>query len=150
MKRSEALRPLSRDHHQALVVAQRMRRADDAAEAAEAFLEFWSQEGEVHFRIEEEVLLPTWALLGTVQDDVAARLSREHLAIRSSALALRSRVPSLESLRALGEQLAAHVRFEEEELFRVIEEDLEEDGLSRLASAVSEAEGGKGGQRRGA
>jgi hypothetical protein len=65
MKRSEALWSLSRDHHRALSVAQRMRRADDAAEGARAFLEFWKGHGEPHFRVEEEVLLPCWALLGT-------------------------------------------------------------------------------------
>jgi hypothetical protein len=42
MKRSAALASLSRDHHQALVVAQRLRRATDAtaAEARETFLAY--------------------------------------------------------------------------------------------------------------
>lgn len=141
MKRSEALRSLSRDHHQALVIAQRMQRTDDAAEAAAAFLEFWTREGERHFRIEEEVLLPLWASLGNVDDEAAARLSREHLAIRSAALELASQTPPSARLHALGAELAAHVRFEERELFPLIEEDLAADDLERLARAVIEAEG---------
>ena len=61
MKRSAALRSLSRDHHKALSVAQKMRRADDGPEGAALFCTYWEQHGKVHFRIEEEVLLPSWA-----------------------------------------------------------------------------------------
>jgi hypothetical protein len=59
MKRSEALAPLSRQHHQGLFVALKLKRADSsgAVEAGRAFLEFWKGEGREHFRIEEEVLL---------------------------------------------------------------------------------------------
>ena len=39
MKRSRALRSLSRDHHRALLIAQQMRRAEDAAEAAASLAE---------------------------------------------------------------------------------------------------------------
>jgi 1,4-alpha-glucan branching enzyme len=138
VKRSEALRWLSQDHHQALRIAQHLRRAEDAGQTATAFLEFWRREGREHFRIEEELLLPLWALFGTVDDAAAARLSREHLAIRRAALAAEKETPSLPQLHALGEQLAAHVRFEERELFVLIEEDLRADDLKRLALAVAE------------
>jgi hemerythrin-like domain-containing protein len=140
VKRSEALQSLSRDHHQALVVAQRLRGAQDAGEAAATFLDFWRESGQRHFRIEEEVLLPQWALLGSVDDAAAARLSREHLTIRSAALAIEAGAPDLEQLRALGGQLAAHVRFEERVLFERIEKDLDGDDLERLARVVSNAE----------
>ena len=141
MKRSEALISLSRDHHRALVVAQRLRRADDVATATAIFLEFWRAHGQCHFRIEEEVLLPRWALLGTVDEDAAAQLSREHLAIRSAATAIEAQAPSLGQLQELGAQVAAHVRFEERRLFVLIEEDLGTDELGHLATAVHEAEG---------
>jgi hypothetical protein len=44
MKRSDALASLSRDHHQALVVAQKLRQASDATapEARETFLAYWT------------------------------------------------------------------------------------------------------------
>lgn len=140
MKRSEALRSLSRDHHQALVAARNLRRAEDPTTAARQFLEFWRQSGELHFRVEEEILLPYWALLGTIDDEAAARLAREHLSIRRAATAVERRNPSLEQLHDLGEELGAHVRFEEGELFRLLEADLDEGGLSDLASAVRDAE----------
>src|SRR6185436_16880429 len=59
MKRSAALTSLSHDHHHALDVARRLRRAApeelDAARAS--LLEFWEPRGRRHFEIEERVLL---------------------------------------------------------------------------------------------
>ena len=59
-----------------------------AAEGAALFLKFWNDQGQAHFRVEEEVLMPSWALLGTVDETAAAQLAREHLEIRTAALAL--------------------------------------------------------------
>ena len=139
MKRHPALIPLSRDHHKALSVAQKMRRADDGPEAAALFQAYWEQHGKVHFRIEEEVLLPSWAHLGEVNHLAASRLAQEHLEIRAAVLELAAR-PELELVRDLGQRLAAHVRFEERELFDLIEDDLAPPELERLARAVAEAE----------
>jgi hemerythrin-like domain-containing protein len=139
VKRSEALQSLSRDHHQALSVALKMRRADDAAEGAAAFAGYWEGHGKIHFRVEEEVLMPIWARLGNVNEAAAARLAREHREIRAAALALTDG-PELGDVQALGEKLASHVRFEERELFEMIEQDLESHDLETLARAVSEAE----------
>jgi hemerythrin-like domain-containing protein len=140
VNRSEALRFLSRDHHQALVVAQHLRRADDPQEAARQFLGFWRQSGALHFRIEEEVLLPYWAVLGTVDGDGAARLARDHLSIRRAAIGLDAETASLEQIQDLGLELEAHVRFEERQLFPLLEANLDDDALARLASAVIDAE----------
>jgi hemerythrin-like domain-containing protein len=139
VKRSEALRSLSRDHHKALSVAQKMRRADDGPEAAALFHTYWEQLGKVHFRIEEEVLLPSWAHLGKLNQPVVSRLAQEHLEIRAAALELAER-PELAVVRDLGQRLADHVRFEERELFGLIEDDLAPPELERLARAVAEAE----------
>lgn len=111
-----------------------------ACEATRHFLEFWKQHGEPRFRVEEEVLLPGWALLGEVNAEAAVRVAREHLSIRRSAIALGSGHASLEQIHDLGEELEAHVRFEERELFALLEADLDEDGLAYLARVVSEAE----------
>jgi hypothetical protein len=60
MKRHPALVPLSRDHHHALVIAQRLRRAtvETATEAARAFLRHWDAEEKLHFRLEEHEVFP--------------------------------------------------------------------------------------------
>ena len=139
MRRSEALLSLSRDHHKALSVALKMRRAEDAEEGAALFARYWEEHGRVHFRVEEETLLPTWARLGSVNQEAAARLAQEHLEIRARALMVAAR-PTLNDVHALGEKLTSHVRFEERELFPLIEEDLDAGDLVVVARAVSEAE----------
>jgi hypothetical protein len=139
VKRSEALQSLSRDHHRALVVAQNLERADDGPEAATLFLGYWNDQGRAHFRIEEEVLLPWWGRLGTVDGPAASQLAREHLEIRARALAV-AEDPSLDTIRDLGRRLAGHIRFEERKLFPLIEDDLDPAGLERLAAAVGHAE----------
>ena len=62
VKRSDALKAL-RQHHQALVVVTRLKRASAGAgsEAREAFLDFPASEGQGPFRVSEEVLLPAFA-----------------------------------------------------------------------------------------
>ena len=74
MKRAEALQPLSRDHLKALLAAKRLREATDAEVAAQDFLAFWESEGRHHFRVEEEVLLPGWALHRRVDRVAVARV----------------------------------------------------------------------------
>lgn len=140
MKRAEALQPLSRDHLKSLLAAKRLRNATDAAVAGQDFLAFWESEGRRHFRVEEEVLLPGWALHRPVDRVAVARMLEEHLAIRRAALRAAGAEASLEELRDLGRLLDDHVRFEERELFPMVEQALEPDDLARLAIAIERAE----------
>lgn len=69
MKRHPDLREFSDDHHQGLVNALRLKRAADGEgvapmEAARSFLKFWREDTSLHFRKEEEVLLPVVARYG--------------------------------------------------------------------------------------
>jgi hemerythrin-like domain-containing protein len=139
-KRAEALQPLSRDHLKALPAAKALREAEDAGAARVAFLDFWREHGAHHFRVEEEVLLPRWALYAEVDRPGVDRMLGEHLAIRREALRLEMGEGSLEDLRGLGDLLHDHVRFEERRLFPAIEDSLNEEELARLVPAVEEAE----------
>ena len=143
MKRSDALKALSRQHHQGLSVALRLRRAtpDTARQDREAFLEFWASEGRHHFRAEEEVLLPAFAAHAPADHEAIVRVLVEHVDLRrrSSKLA-RGNDHALEELRELGERLERHIRHEERVLFPLIEDALPADELERLAAAVEEAE----------
>lgn len=140
MKRAVALRPLSRDHLKALIAAKRLREASDREAARRSFLEFWRPEGRHHFRVEEEVLLPGWALKAPVDEPGVARMLDDHLAIRREALRLEAGEASLEELRELGVRLDSHVRFEERQLFPMIEAALDPESLDRLAVAIEAAE----------
>jgi hemerythrin-like domain-containing protein len=141
MKRSEALEPLSHDHHQALFAAQKLRRADEVSAATAVFLEFWRGEGAAHFRIEEDILMPAWLDAAPDADRaLAARMADEHLTIRTLARRAERGELELVELRELGELLSAHVRFEERELFPRIEADLDGDAESSLMAEIERAE----------
>lgn len=143
MKRSDALAPLSRDHHHGLVVAQRLRRAttDTSAEARAGFLAFWQEEGRRHFRVEEEVLLPAFARRGPPDHEAVVRVLVDHVELRRRASDLQaSPSPLLESLHELGEQLGAHIRHEERVLFPLIEATLPAAELDELLTAIARAE----------
>jgi hemerythrin-like domain-containing protein len=142
VKRAEALRALSRDHHQALAVALRLRRAgaQEAAEAQLGFLDFWREHGSGHFRAEEEVLLPTFAEHGDGEHPSVAQVLRQHGEIRHAALVLGRREGSVPELNQLGELLDDHVRLEERTLFPLIEDALDDAQLTQLAEALAAAE----------
>ncbi len=140
MKRSEALTSLSHDHHQALFTAMKLRRADDIDEARAVFLGFWNRDGRLHFRVEEEVMLPVWASYGDVDQAGVSRMLGDHLEIRRAALLVESREATLPDMHELGDRINAHVRFEERELFPLIENRLTPVQLERLAGAIAEAE----------
>lgn len=142
MKRSTALQPLSRDHHQALYAALRLRRATDAdaGEAIDAFIAFWRGHGRRHFQIEEEVLLPGFvAAGGDAHDARVAAVLTDHVAIRARARQLDPSAP-ITALSELGERLTAHVRLEEDELFPLIEETLSPEALASLGQELEQAE----------
>lgn len=142
MKRHPALVPLSRDHHHALVLARRLRRAEaaDAGEAAQAFLEHWTEEERLHFRIEEEVLLPAYAAHGDPEHPAVIRTLLDHMEIRRDVERLAAGAePQL--LHELGARLADHVKLEEQELFPLIERTVPETALAELGERLREHAG---------
>jgi hemerythrin-like domain-containing protein len=142
MKRSEALASLSRDHHHALVVAQKLRRATDATarQARDAFLAYWTDHGREHFRLEEELLFPAYAGYGDPHDPLVLRALGQHVMIRHRAAALAHVGTALPaSLEQLGAELAAHVRLEEREVFPLIERVMPTRELEAVAEQLEEA-----------
>ncbi len=143
MKRTPALQRLSRDHHEGLAVAQRLRRTsvDTAPEATVAFLDYWRNHGRHHFRSEEEILLPAFARYGDPHHPLVVRVLLDHLTIRGRALELDENLDQpLQALQELGLQLADHIRLEERQLFPLIENTLPAGPLARVAAALDQAE----------
>ena len=87
MKRSLELTPLSHDHHQALFQAMRLKRAqpENVGEVLGDFLDFWFGVGYLHFRAEEEVLLPAYSAYGDVSREEVVRVLVDHAEIRREA-----------------------------------------------------------------
>jgi len=123
MKRSALLQPLSREHHTALTLAQACIRAAHSADAAgvcqacQRAVQAYTKDLEPHFRIEEQSLLPM--LTSPATQALVQRTLMEHEQLRGMLAALQQN--EAVALNSFGQYLTAHVRFEERELFPLIE-----------------------------
>ena len=135
IKRSEAIAPLSRDHHGALVFAQRIGKLagdDELRDKLQIYIAwFWENHLQPHFREEEEILFPEYDGEGIQQ------ALKEHATIQElvSQIALKAETAPI---TALGDALREHVRFEERILFPDIEKALEPEAMSRVEEALKE------------
>jgi hemerythrin-like domain-containing protein len=154
VKRHAELKSFSDDHHQGLVNARRLKRAaageeTELADAARDFLEFWRQDTVLHFRKEEEVLLPVLARHGGDLDQPSVtEMLAQHARIRGLVMELGDELGRQEvrgeALRKLGEQLEAHIRLEERRVFPFIEETLTVQALKEVTSRLLTSEPGPG------
>ncbi|PZR94780.1 MAG: hemerythrin domain-containing protein [Candidatus Chloroheliales bacterium] len=149
MKRHPALRELSSDHHHGLVQARRLMlavsgdRASPATlmPAARAFLDFWAHETRPHFRAEEEALLPAFARYADPNQPPIVRILLEHIRIRQLVAELERAVAgdtaAAPTMQALGELLHAHIRYEEDVFFPLLEASMPEEELAALPAAIA-------------
>ncbi|HWI83097.1 hemerythrin domain-containing protein [Ramlibacter sp.] len=119
MKRAAELAALSREHHEALVLARRAcdprRDGSEPGPLREQVLRRWSEQFEPHFAAEEQVLLPALAGAGVAAQAAAAAAWRQHADLRALVALLRA--GDLSALPSWGDAMREHVRFEERELF---------------------------------
>ncbi|MEW6636275.1 MAG: hemerythrin domain-containing protein [Actinomycetota bacterium] len=150
MKRAPELRMLSEDHHHGLVHARRLRRAAEGDEAhpaektAREFLDFWQRDTSVHFRKEEEVMLPVMARYGAdLEHEGVVEMLVDHAHIRGLVMRLSDEIagPGAEAttLREIGERLESHIRLEERVVFPLVEDALPQTGLEEIAARLEVA-----------
>ena len=117
------MQPLSREHHTALTLAKACERATQSrdeglvAKTCQRVIRAFSDELEPHFQVEEQSLLPL--LRSAETQTLVQRTMAEHQQLRALLDGLRRN--DAEALGSFGKCLTAHVRFEERELFPVIE-----------------------------
>ena len=113
-------------------------RAAEVARHAEKFVKFWHQTGSVHFRDEEEVLLPAYARFTRLDQDAGAmKMLADHAEIRATVqdfeqLLAAKLVVEPAVMARLATLLHDHVRLEENELFPRIEKALGEQQLHAM------------------
>lgn len=73
-------------------------------------------------------------------------MASDHLAIRAKVRRLDRGVPTVQELHGLGEVLEAHVRFEERQLFPLIEAALDAASIAELGSEIASAESDEDGE----
>ena len=151
MKRHESLHALSQHHHYALLESLFIRRANEESaetrevrlrEVAEKFVQFWESHGKLHFREEEEILIPTYALHVSIENDQEVmQMLADHAAIRAKIEKLISLLANNEAFEAqlieLGKILQNHVRLEEDIIFPRIEKTLSEKELQKVGHLLT-------------
>jgi tellurite resistance-related uncharacterized protein len=140
MKRHAGLQALSREHHQALVLARRLSTAAQGAEAGEDEVNAeisrlradWQAQLAPHFAVEERELLPLCHGRSAELVAQAETVRGDHAAMQAMVEALTGRSWTRDA-GVLAERLEAHVRFEERDWFPALEAALDEATLDSLS-----------------
>lgn len=138
MLRHPALRGLSEDHHDALILARRCRRIAETAPDSEleaawrTVVNAFRDELEPHFQCEERWLLPALGASSDAARTLAQRTQAEHDALRGILRA--EDPPHRHRLERFGELLRAHVQFEEREVFELAQRCLSEKQLEVIST----------------
>lgn len=131
IKRDEHIQPLSRDHHHTLLLCWKIRKGFSKGVAVERMKTYsdWFFENHVqpHFKIEEQYMFP---ILG-MEHEMVKRALAEHRRLER----LFKEDNDLErSLSLIEVELEQHVRYEERELFNVIQEQATPQELELIAA----------------
>jgi len=131
LKRSKELAPLSREHHDGLLFAWKIKQGLANETAIETLCNytrwFWSNHIKPHFKEEEKVLVKFLP-----EDNALVRqMFREHAQIRDLIISL-DKEPDSSSLQLLAEFINNHIRFEERELFAYAEKTLTQEQLNEI------------------
>ncbi len=139
MKRHEALAPLSREHHEALILAQLLKKnapaykglPDNAAAKAEYALSFFTTKLQAHFSIEEQILQKVKKYDPAIAA-LTAEIMEEHVQLANLFNALQVTKEPEEALHKTGTALEDHIRKEERVLFPLIQQHCPEEVLATI------------------
>lgn len=143
-KRHETLIPLTHDHHHALAQARRLGDVAKMEEGTERrnhtndFVNFYFGRAVRHFHEEEELFFAPLVDVPEARDLVLRAVSdhlRLHALVRKVKRQLTDGDADREVLEEISALLTEHVRFEEKELFPLVERLVPEDELQDLATS---------------
>jgi hemerythrin-like domain-containing protein len=126
IKRSVALKPLSREHHHGLLLSWKIRegfKQNVAIERIKRYTDwFWKHHLQAHFEFEENYVFP---ILGQGHELIIKAL-QEHNRLQQIFTATDT---VKENLSSIEEELVAHIRYEERVLFKEIQSIASDDQL---------------------
>jgi hemerythrin-like domain-containing protein len=142
-RRHETLAPLTHDHHHALAQARRLAdvaSSDDPAfrrNGANDFVNFYFGRAVRHFHEEEELFFAPLIDHEEARELVVRAVSdhlRMHALVRKVKTGLSRGEAEPETLGSIAKLLVEHVRFEERELFPLVERLVPEEDLVEMAT----------------
>ncbi|HPG12489.1 MAG TPA: hemerythrin domain-containing protein [Chitinophagaceae bacterium] len=137
IKRSPQLAPLSREHHDGLLFAwkikQGLKNRTSLDKLRKYCLWYWQNHIKPHFYQEEKILIPYMP----EGHPFAKQLKDEHEHIRELILGLDEEADD-RTMLILADLVDKHIRFEERQLFVYMEEILPEDKLNEIFKELEE------------
>ena len=135
IKRSSQLAPLSREHHDGLLFAWKLRQGLGNETPVETLgnycIWYWKHHMKQHLHQEEDILLkylgPTNAL--------AKQMKEEHDDIRELIISIGHK-PDTITIGMLADFISRHIRFEEKSLFNYLEQNLSAEQLDEIYSQL--------------
>lgn len=145
MKRHESLIPLSKQHHDALILGQLIKKdapvykgLPTSIEGKRKYtLEKFRDHLVPHFEAEELILIPF--ILGSDKevDEISQKVINQHKQISDLVEEIRNQNDVEDNLNRLGNLISEHVRLEERSLFQKIQNVFSENQLEKLAQQLS-------------
>ena len=147
MKRHKSLKVLSNDHQHGLVLSLKLKYSKQPISSSlkeevrilrNELIDKFENDLSKHFKLEEIYLAPLFP-----ENDMIARMLNEHKKLEDfySKIYTKSEKWSFrqfrEKLNLFGELLEMHIRFEERELFPMIEKNLTDDQLKTLGENLN-------------
>jgi len=139
IKRSEELKPLSRDHHEGLLLCWKIRsglnKGVEEKRIKQYVLYVFQHELEEHFRQEEELVFDL------LPNDNARKTEAllQHDALRAMIKSMSEKPTDLKHLLGwFADQLDDHIRFEERKLFPYIEQNAEATSFKQTGIKIKE------------
>ena len=143
MLRDRNLIPLSHQHQHALAFCVRIDRASPIGDADLAvwqaeIAQYFQTEIRIHFAAEESVLFPAArkfpALCPLVEE-----LLLDHFMLRESFAKAEAHTMSTADVAAFAQQMSAHIRKEERQLFERLQELMSQEELGHVGQALDQA-----------
>lgn len=139
MKRHDSLAPLSREHHDALILAQLLKKSapvykglpTTAADKAGYAVKMFHDDLEEHFHKEEAMLKEVKHVHESISK-LADEIFEDHQQLTGLFLSLNNTADQEAVLNELGNKLDAHIRKEERILFPLIQEHCSEEQLKKI------------------
>jgi len=129
IKRHEALKPFSRDHHHGLLLCWKIRegfKRNIEPQRIKQYTDwFWETHLAKHFQEEEKILFP----LLPQESDKIKKATAEHRRLKRL---FENTTEIVKSLNRIEEELESHIRFEERDLFNEIQKTATTEQLQRI------------------
>lgn len=128
MKRHEALAPLSREHHSALILARLLKKdapmfkglPSNVKDKAQYALQQFNEGIKKHFQQEETILEKVRDCHADIKS-LSEEIVKEHQQLTALFISLKSEPEPVESMNKLGVALENHIRKEERVLFPLLQ-----------------------------